>query len=152
MTSLNFALHADAIIPVAGPDNIVTGKSLIVREGLIDGFIATDDARHILDVEHIELPGHTLMPGLVNAHGHAAMTLLRGYADDMPLDRWLNEKIWPMEGTWVAPDFVRDGTEIAAAEMILSGITTTSDMYSFRMLLRKHCEAQACAPKSCFRS
>ena len=131
MTSLNFALHADAIIPVAGADNIVTGKSLIVREGLIDGFIATDDARQILDIEHIELPGHTLMPGLVNAHGHAAMTLLRGYADDMPLDRWLNETIWPMEGKWVAPDFVRDGTEIAAAEMILSGITTTSDMYFF---------------------
>ncbi|MEK9529169.1 MAG: TRZ/ATZ family hydrolase [Gammaproteobacteria bacterium] len=131
MTSLNFALHADAIIPVAGPDNIVTGMSLIVRAGLIDGFIATDDARQILDIEHIELPGHTLMPGLVNAHGHAAMTLLRGYADDMPLDRWLNEKIWPMEGKWVAPDFVRDGTEIAAAEMILSGITTTSDMYFF---------------------
>jgi 5-methylthioadenosine/S-adenosylhomocysteine deaminase len=131
MTSLNFALHADAIIPVAGPDNIVTGESLIVREGLIDGFIATDDARQILDIEHIELPGHTLMPGLVNAHGHAAMTLLRGYADDMPLDRWLNEKIWPMEGKWVAPDFVRDGTEIAATEMILSGITTTSDMYFF---------------------
>ena len=131
MTSLNFALHADAIIPVAGPDNIVFGKSLIVREGLIDGFIATDDARQILDIEHIELPGHTLMPGLVNAHGHAAMTLLRGYADDMPLDRWLNEKIWPMETAWVGPDFVRDGTEIAAAEMILSGITTTSDMYFF---------------------
>lgn len=131
MTSLNFALHADAIIPVAGPDNIVSGMSLIVREGLIDGFIATDDARQILDIEHIELPGHTLMPGLVNAHGHAAMTLLRGYADDMPLDRWLNEKIWPMETAWVGPDFVRDGTEIAAAEMILSGITTTSDMYFF---------------------
>jgi 5-methylthioadenosine/S-adenosylhomocysteine deaminase len=71
------------------------------------------------------------MPGLVNAHGHAAMTLLRGYADDMPLARWLNDKIWPTEGKWVAPDFVRDGTEIAAAEMILSGITTTSDMYFF---------------------
>ena len=131
MTSPNFALHADAIIPVAGPEQIVTGTSLIVRGGLIHEFVATDKARQILDVEHIELPGHTLMPGLVNAHGHAAMTLLRGYADDMPLDRWLNEKIWPMEGKWVAPDFVRDGTEIAAAEMILSGITTTSDMYFF---------------------
>ncbi len=131
MTSPNFALHAEAIIPVAGPEQIVTGTSLIVRGGLIHEFVATDKARQILDVEHIELPGHTLMPGLVNAHGHAAMTLLRGYADDMPLDRWLNEKIWPMEGKWVAPDFVRDGTEIAAAEMILSGITTTSDMYFF---------------------
>ena len=131
MTSLNFALHADAIIPVAGPEQIVTGTSLIVRGGLIHEFVASDKARQILDVEHIELPGHALMPGLVNAHGHAAMTLLRGYADDMPLDRWLNEKIWPMEGKWVAPDFVRDGTEIAAAEMILSGITTTSDMYFF---------------------
>jgi 5-methylthioadenosine/S-adenosylhomocysteine deaminase len=59
------------------------------------------------------------------------MTLLRGYADDLPLARWLNDKIWPTEGKWVAPDFVRDGTEIAAAEMILSGITTTSDMYFF---------------------
>jgi len=131
MTSLNFALHADAIIPVAGPEQIVTGMSLIVRGGLIHEFVASDKARQILDVEHIELPGHALMPGLVNAHGHAAMTLLRGYADDMPLDRWLNEKIWPIEGKWVAPDFVRDGTEIAAAEMILSGITTTSDMYFF---------------------
>lgn len=131
MTSPNFAVHPDSIIPVAGPQHIVTGKSLIVREGVIDGIIATHDARQVPDVEHIELPGHTLMPGLVNAHGHAAMTLLRGYADDMPLDRWLNEKIWPMEGKWVAPDFVRDGTEIAAAEMILSGITTTSDMYFF---------------------
>jgi len=131
MTSLNFALHADAIIPVAGPEQIVTGTSLIVRGGLIHEFVASDKARQILDVEHIELPGHALMPGLVNVHGHAAMTLLRGYADDMPLDRWLNEKIWPIEGKWVAPDFVRDGTEIAAAEMILSGITTTSDMYFF---------------------
>jgi len=77
MTSLNFALHADAIIPVAGPDNVVTGKSLVVRDGLIDSFMATDDARQLLGIEHIELSGHTLMPGLVNAHGHAAMTLLR---------------------------------------------------------------------------
>ena len=131
MTLPNFALHADAIIPVAGPEKIVTGKSLIVRNGLIEGLVLTEDARQIDDVKHIDLPGHTLMPGLVNAHGHAAMTLLRGYADDMPLARWLNDKIWPTEGKWVAPDFVRDGTEIAAAEMILSGITTTSDMYFF---------------------
>lgn len=131
MTSPNFALHADAIIPVAGPENIVTGKSLIVRNGLIDDIVTTANARQLVDVAQIDLPGHTLMPGLVNAHGHAAMTLLRGYADDLPLDRWLNEKIWPLEGKWVAPDFVRDGTEIAAAEMILSGITTTSDMYFF---------------------
>ena len=131
MTSPNFALHADAIIPVAGPENIVTGKSLIVRNGLIDDIVTTADARQLVDVAQIDLPGHTLMPGLINAHGHAAMTLLRGYADDLPLDRWLNEKIWPLEGKWVAPDFVRDGTEIAAAEMILSGITTTSDMYFF---------------------
>lgn len=131
MTSPNFALHADAIIPVSGPEDIVVGKSLIVRHGVIDDIVPTAEAQQIADVEQIDLPGHTLMPGLVNAHGHAAMTLLRGYADDMPLDRWLNEKIWPLEGKWVAPDFVRDGTEIAAAEMILSGITTTSDMYFF---------------------
>ncbi len=131
MTMTDFVLHPDAIIPVAGPENVITGHSLIVRDGTIIGLPPTEEARQLQDHEHINLPGHTLMPGLINAHGHAAMTLLRGYADDMPLARWLEEKIWPMEGKWVAPDFVEDGTEIAAAEMILSGITTTSDMYFF---------------------
>jgi 5-methylthioadenosine/S-adenosylhomocysteine deaminase len=131
MTPANFAVHADSIIPVSGSENVLHSHSIVVRNGVIDALLPHAAARALKDVQHLELPGHALMPGLINAHGHAAMTLLRGFADDMPLSSWLNEKIWPLEARWVSPEFVRDGTEIAAAEMLLSGITTASDMYFF---------------------
>ena len=131
MTPADFAVHADSIIPVSGSENVLHSHSIVVRNGVIDALLPHAAARALKDVRHLELPGHALMPGLINAHGHAAMTLLRGFADDMPLSSWLNEKIWPLEARWVSPEFVRDGTEIAAAEMLLSGITTTSDMYFF---------------------
>jgi len=75
--------------------------------------------------------GNILMPGLVNTHTHAAMTLLRGIADDLPLDRWLTEHIFPAEGKNVSPEFVYDGTLLAALEMIEGGTTTFADMYYF---------------------
>jgi 5-methylthioadenosine/S-adenosylhomocysteine deaminase len=77
------------------------------------------------------LPVHILMPGLVNLHTHAAMTLLRGYADDLPLMRWLGERVWPAEARHVSAAFVRDGTLLAAAEMLRGGITCFNDMYFF---------------------
>ena len=103
----------------------------MVQDGLIKQLLPSTEARQLKDLDHVELPGHVLMPGLVNAHGHAAMTLLRGYADDMPLSAWLNDKIWPLESQWVSSEFISDGTDLAAAEMLLSGITTSSDMYFF---------------------
>ena len=81
---------------------------------------ATHDAR-----------GGIVMPGLVNTHTHAAMTLMRGIADDLPLDRWLTENIFPAEGKNVSPEFVYDGTLLAALEMIQGGTTTFTDMYYF---------------------
>lgn len=78
-----------------------------------------------------ERPDHVALPGLVNAHCHAGMTLLRGLADDMPLERWLNERIWPAESRFVTGEFVADGTTLAIAEMLLGGITTFADMYYF---------------------
>ena len=72
-----------------------------------------------------------LIPGLVNAHTHAAMSLFRGIADDLPLARWLSEHIWPRESQFVAPDFVYDGTLLAAAEMLKGGVTCCNDMYFF---------------------
>jgi 5-methylthioadenosine/S-adenosylhomocysteine deaminase len=75
--------------------------------------------------------GSIVMPGLVNTHTHAAMTLLRGLADDLPLDRWLTEHIFPAEGKNVSPEFVYDGTLLAALEMIEGGTTTFADMYYF---------------------
>ncbi len=80
---------------------------------------------------HVALPGHLLMPGLVNAHTHAAMTLFRGIADDVPLQAWLEQHIWPREARFVAPEFVHDGDRLAAAEMLKGGVTCFNDMYFY---------------------
>lgn len=77
----------------------------------------------------LELPDSLLIPGLINAHGHAAMTLFRGMADDLPLQTWLEEHIWPAEARWVNEEFVHDGTDLAIAEQLLGGVTCFSDMY-----------------------
>ena len=79
----------------------------------------------------VSLPGQVALPGLVNLHTHAAMALLRGYADDLPLMRWLSEHIWPAEAKHADADFVRAGTLLACAEMLRGGITTFNDMYFF---------------------
>ncbi|HHH39725.1 MAG TPA: TRZ/ATZ family hydrolase, partial [Sedimenticola sp.] len=81
--------------------------------------------------EERALPRHALIPGLVNAHTHAAMSLLRGLADDLPLMTWLNEYIWPAEKQWVSEEFVADGTRLAIAEMVRGGTTCFNDMYFF---------------------
>ena len=79
----------------------------------------------------LDLPDHVLLPGYVNAHGHAAMSLFRGMADDLALMTWLQEHIWPAEGRWVDDAFVRDGTRLAIAEMLKCGTTTYADMYFY---------------------
>ncbi len=100
-----------------------------------DGIRAIGTAQDVLDrypdVPVESLADHVLMPGMVNAHTHAAMTLLRGHGDDLPLMSWLNDRIWPTEQRWVDPDFVADGTRLAAAEMLAGGVTCFSDMYFF---------------------
>ncbi len=79
----------------------------------------------------VELPDHILIPGLVNAHTHAAMSLLRGVADDVPLKAWLEDHIWPREGRHMSTEFVYDGSLLAAAEMLTGGITCCQDMYFY---------------------
>ena len=79
----------------------------------------------------IERPGHVLIPGLINTHVHAAMTLFRGLADNLPLDAWLREGMWPVERRFASAELVRDGTELAIAEMLSAGITCFSDQYFF---------------------
>ncbi len=79
----------------------------------------------------VDLGRHAVIPGLVNAHGHAAMSLLRGTAEDLPLQQWLTEVIWPLEARLLSPEFVRTGTELAMAEMLSRGITTFADMYYY---------------------
>ena len=90
--------------------------------------------------ERIDASGKLIMPGLLNAHTHAPMTLFRGIADDLPLETWLHEYIWPAEARWVGPDFVRLGTQLAAAEMIRSGTVLFCDMYFFQDEVAQVCK------------
>ena len=78
-----------------------------------------------------QLTDHILIPGLINTHTHAAMSLFKGFADDLPLQEWLNNHIWPAEKEFVNPSFVKDGSILGLSEMIKSGVTTFNDMYFF---------------------
>src|SRR5690554_277895 len=89
-------------------------RSVFVTNGRISSI--EDQSSTRTAKQNIDLPKQVLMPGYVNAHGHAAMSLLRGYADDLPLMTWLNEHIWPVEGKWVGTDFVRDGVNLRSEE------------------------------------
>jgi 5-methylthioadenosine/S-adenosylhomocysteine deaminase len=105
---------------------------MAIHEGRILDLLPRSEAerQYAPDAVH-ERPGHVLLPGLINAHTHAAMTLFRGVADDLPLDRWLKERIWPAEMRLVSPEFIADGTALAIAEMLRGGITCFADMYFF---------------------
>jgi len=106
--------------------------SLAILNGRISAILPRSEAlEQITADEVIDLPGQALIPGLVNAHTHAAMSLFRGLADDLPLMTWLNDHVWPAERQWVHEEFVADGTRLAAAEMIRGGTTCFNDMYFF---------------------
>jgi 5-methylthioadenosine/S-adenosylhomocysteine deaminase len=116
----------DAKGSVFDPGAVAIRKGGIVAVGPAPEVAARFSPRSTFDAR-----GRIVMPGLVNTHTHAAMTLLRGVADDMPLDRWLHEKIFPAEAKNVSREFVYDGTLLAALEMIRGGTTTFADMYYF---------------------
>ncbi len=131
MRAVDLRLDAGWIVPVE-PAGALPGHALIADGGRIVAIVPVTEAqRAFASGLHVELPGHVLLPGLVNAHTHAAMNLFRGIADDVPLDVWLERHIWPREAQFVAPDFVYDGTRLAAAEMLRGGITCCNDMYFF---------------------
>jgi 5-methylthioadenosine/S-adenosylhomocysteine deaminase len=131
METVDTLLHARWVVPVQ-PAGALDHHSLAMRDGRIVAVLPTAEARATFrGAVELELPDHALIPGLVNAHTHAAMTLMRGLADDLPLMSWLNDHIWPAEARWVSPEFVRDGTRLAIAEMLRGGTTCFSDMYFF---------------------
>jgi 5-methylthioadenosine/S-adenosylhomocysteine deaminase len=130
-TTVDTLIHAGWIVPVLPHGVVLENYSIALTGDRISALLPTEEARAIRAKEVLDLPGHALLPGLINCHGHAAMSLLRGYADDQPLMPWLEEHIWPAEEAHVSAQFVGDGTELAIAEMIRSGTTTFSDMYFF---------------------
>lgn len=111
---------------------VLQDHALLIRDGRIAeiGPAADLQARHP-DARRRALPDHLLCPGFVNAHTHAAMSLLRGFADDLPLHEWLHNRIWPAEGRCVSEGFVYDGALLAGYEMLLGGTTCFNDMYFF---------------------
>lgn len=114
------------------PETLLTRHAVAVRDGRIVDILPAGPARaRYRAAEHVALPDHLLIPGLINLHTHAAMALMRGLADDLPLMDWLQRHIWPAEAAHVSEDFVRDGTRLACSEMLLGGITTFNDMYFF---------------------
>ena len=128
----DLVLSASWIVPVEPAGCVLEEHALAVRDGSIAalGPAADIDAAYLAP-ERVHLEGHVLVPGFVNAHTHAAMTLFRGLADDLPLDTWLAEHIWPAEAKFVDAAFVRAGTRLAVAEMLLGGTTCFNDMYFF---------------------
>ena len=128
---LDLLLLPTWLVPVEPAGVVLKEHGLGIRDGCIVYIGPRAEALKQATLETLELPGMLLSPGLINAHGHAAMTLFRGLADDLPLMTWLEEHIWPAEGKWVDEDFVRDGTDLAIAEQIKGGITCFSDMYFF---------------------
>ena len=119
-------------MPVEPAGAVLEHHAVAIRDGKIEAILPAAQAHaRFAGFDEVVLENHVLMPGLVNAHTHAAMSLLRGLADDLPLMRWLEEHIWPAETKHVSRDFVRDGTLVACAEMIRGGITCFNDMYFF---------------------
>ncbi|TDF81175.1 TRZ/ATZ family hydrolase [Pseudomonas sp. H9] len=130
-TPLDLLLLPTWLVPVEPAGVVLKDHALGVRDGQIVFVGPKTEAQRFVASETRELPGCLLSPGLINAHGHAAMTLFRGLANDLPLMTWLEQHIWPAEGRWVDEDFVRDGTDLAIAEQIKGGITCFADMYFF---------------------
>ncbi len=120
------------LIPVDDAQSVLEDHAVAITG---DRIVALDSTAAIRAdyraTTEVTLSDHALLPGLVNAHTHAAMSLLRGYADDLPLMEWLTNHIWPAEAKWVDARFVEVGTDLALAEMIRSGTTCFNDMYFF---------------------
>ena len=132
MKNIDTLLHARWIIPVEGNKNHLSDHSIAIHEERILDILPTDKAKKNYQAQtEIDYSDHALIPGLINAHTHAAMCLFRGLADDLPLMDWLNNHIWPAENQWVNEEFVQLGTELACAEMLRSGTTCFNDMYFF---------------------
>ncbi|NMX66803.1 TRZ/ATZ family hydrolase [Pseudomonas sp. WS 5111] len=128
---LDLLLLPSWLVPVEPAGVVLKAHGLGIRDGRIAFIGPRAQALKLAAHEVRELPGVLLSPGLVNAHGHAAMSLFRGLADDLPLMTWLQNHIWPAEAKWVDEAFVRDGTDLAIAEQIKGGISCFSDMYFF---------------------
>lgn len=120
------------LLPVRPAGSVLENHALRLVDGRIEAMLPADEALlRYPDDTQVLLDRHLLLPGLINMHTHSPMALLRGYADDMALQEWLQQHIWPAEQRWLSPEFVRDGTRLAMLEMLRGGVTCFNEMYFF---------------------
>jgi 5-methylthioadenosine/S-adenosylhomocysteine deaminase len=131
MQPIDTLICAAHVVPVE-PRGVLADHAVAVKDGRIVAMLPTAEALARFEADEVvRLDRHVLIPGLVNLHCHAAMSLMRGIADDVPLMTWLQRHIWPAEAKHVSDEFVHDGSLIAMAEMIRAGVTCVNDMYFF---------------------
>ena len=129
---VDLLIQARWIIPVEPASVTYENHTLVIDKGRIIDLLPSAFAEQKYHAHSLEkLNNHVLLPGLINSHTHASMSLMRGIADDLPLMDWLQNHIWPLEQKWVGEAFVKDGSDLAIAEMIRGGITCFNDMYFF---------------------
>ena len=136
-------LKPEWLLTVNPSFEVLHDYAVVIKDSYIQNLLPATEVQQqeeYRDAEIIELAHQVLMPGLVNSHTHASMSLFRGIADDLPLMDWLNNHIWPAEGQWVDPEFIADGFQLTAAEMIRSGTTCFNDMYFYPDIIAR--EAQ----------
>ncbi|MFO8141497.1 MAG: TRZ/ATZ family hydrolase [Marinobacter sp.] len=132
ITAADIRINARWLIPVQPFGVVLEHQAVILQGSRIAAVLPQAEAdRAYRTRETLDLNSHVVLPGLINLHGHTAMSLFRGMADDLPLMTWLNDHIWPAEGKFVSEQFVLDGSRLAMAEMLRTGTTTFSDMYFF---------------------
>ncbi len=132
LTEVDLIIETGWLLPIIPRDTLLQNHAVVIQAGVIVDICAISNAYEQYQAnEVVQLRDQVLMPGLVNLHTHAAMSLMRGLADDLPLMPWLEQHIWPAESQLVSPSFVRDGTLLACAEMLAGGITTFNDMYFY---------------------
>ncbi|GMF11604.1 unnamed protein product [Phytophthora lilii] len=131
-TTVDLVVYAAYVVPVVPRDVVLRDAAIAVKDTRIVAVLPREEAnKRFVGVEEQHLDQHILMPGLVNLHTHAPMTLFRGLGDDKVLSDWLAEDIWPVERKFVSAEFVRAGMTHAVAEMIRSGTTCFNNMYFF---------------------
>lgn len=132
MDKIDTLIRARWLIPIEPFGRVLEHHAIAIRAGRIVAVGPAEDLTRSFDAEHlIDRPHHVLLPGFVNAHTHAAMTLLRGAAESASTERWLRVQVWPLEKRWVDAEYVRDGTQLAIADMLTSGTTCFADMHLF---------------------
>jgi len=132
MRDADCIISADCVLPMDGPLSVLRNGAVVIQDAKISDIgESADILKKYRTAQHIQKTDSILLPGLINTHTHAAMVYFRGIADDLPLNDWLNNHIWPAENRWLGPEFISDAIGLACLEMLKGGITAYNDMYFF---------------------